>query len=85
MQPIARVGDSHSHGGTITSGAKKWSCNGAKIARVTDTALCPLHGTVTIKTGSPNWQCEGQPIARIGSLLSCDAVIETGSPTWKVT
>jgi uncharacterized Zn-binding protein involved in type VI secretion len=85
-QPVARVGDSHSHGGTIVSGATKWTCSDAKIARVTDRAVCSIHGLVTIVSGSPNWQCEGQPIARVGSLLSCGAVIvEPCSPNWKVT
>lgn len=82
---IARIGDSISHGGTITSGSPNWKCNGIAIARVTDTANCFVHGPVTITTGSPNYQCNGLAIARIGSLCSCGATITTGSPNWNVS
>ena len=85
MGAVARIGDALNHGGVITSGAAKWKCNGIPIARVTDTALCALHGPVTIVTGSPTWICEGQPIARVGSLCSCGAVIISGSSNWNVT
>lgn len=77
--PIARIGDSISHGGQIVTGAGKWVCEGEPIARVTDQAICAIHGPVVITTGSPNWVCEGHPIARIGSLLSCTAVVVTGA------
>lgn len=82
---IARVGDAITHGGTITSGASKWDCEGPMIARVTDTVLCSLHGPQTITTGSPDWTCEGQPIARVGSLCSCGATIITGAAKWTVS
>lgn len=86
MTPIARIGDSISHGGSINSGSPNWKCNGIPIARVTDTAICDIHGLVTIVTGSPPPRtCDNLPIARIGSLCSCGATIVSGSPNWKVT
>ncbi|MBV8159121.1 MAG: PAAR domain-containing protein, partial [Dyella sp.] len=44
---VARLGDTLSHGGTITSASPNWQCNGIPIARVGDTANCSVHGLVT--------------------------------------
>jgi uncharacterized Zn-binding protein involved in type VI secretion len=82
---IARLGDQLSHGGNITSASPNWNCNGIAIARVTDTALCAIHGAVTITSGSPDWKANGLAMARIGSTCSCGATITTGSPTWNVS
>jgi uncharacterized Zn-binding protein involved in type VI secretion len=83
--PVARIGDTLDHGGAITSGSPNWKCNGIKIARVTDSAACAIHGPVTITTGSLNWKCNGLAVARVGSLCSCGAVITTGSGNWNVS
>ena len=83
--PVARIGDTISHGGTVTSGSSTWNCNGIPIARVTDTVNCTLHGVQTITTGSPTWKVNGLAMARVGSLCSCGATITSGSPNWSVT
>ncbi len=85
MEAIARIGDSISHGGRITSGSSNWQCNGLPIARVGDAAICAQHGPVTIVSGSPTRQCNDLAIARVGSLCSCGATITTGSPNWTVS
>ena len=83
--PVARVGDTISHGGTVTSGSPNWNCNSIPIARVTDTVACALHGVQTITTGSPTWKVNGLAMARVGSLCSCGATITSGSPNWSVS
>lgn len=80
-QPVARVSDPISHGGQVTSGSARHLANGLRVARVDDTALCTIHGTVTITTGNDHWQIGGKSVARVGSQCSCGATITSGSPT----
>ena len=83
--PVARIGDTLSHGGNVIQGSPNWRCNGIPIARVTDAVLCAIHGAQTITTGSPDWRVNGLAMARVGSLCSCGATITSGSPNWNVT
>lgn len=79
-QPIARIGDPHSHGGQIVTGSPDTRVNGLAIARVGDWASCPHHGMQPIVTGAGLTTCNGRPIARVGDVLACGAVITAGSP-----
>ncbi len=83
--PIARLGDTIDHGGTIITASPTWKCNSIPIARVGDEVMCFIHGLQTITTGSPAWTVDGRAMARIGSSCSCGAVINSGSPNWKVS
>ena len=83
-QPIARIGDTISHGGSITSGSDRWKCEGRKIARVGDSVLCSIHGPVTITSGSAVHKTDGRKTARVGSSCSCGATVTSGSTRWKV-
>jgi uncharacterized Zn-binding protein involved in type VI secretion len=76
---VARVGDSISHGGTITTGSSTKMTNNKKTARVGDTASCSKHGTVTIITGAGTTFADNKKVARVGDSLSCGATITTGS------
>lgn len=76
---IARLGDSSTHGGAITTSASKTKCEGALVARVTDILSCPIHGPNPIITGSPNFPTEQQPTARTGSITQCGASIIGGA------
>lgn len=76
---VARLGDSSTHGGSITSAAAKSKCEGAYIARVGDSFLCPIHGAQTITSGSPRFTCEGANVARTGSAISCGATVIGGA------
>lgn len=78
--PVARLGDAISHGGSITS-ASGSLLDGAGIARVGDSVVCALHGPQTITTGSPNFDLDGRKVARVTSVCSCGATIVSGSPT----
>lgn len=81
-QPLARLGDGSSHGGTIISGASKTLINGKPAARKGDLHTCPIpgHGITAITSGNGNVIIEGQPAARIGDSIGCGAVITEGSP-----
>ncbi|MHB0998221.1 MAG: PAAR domain-containing protein [Armatimonadota bacterium] len=79
MPKVARVGDSTSHGGSITSGAAFSFANGQAIARIGDSVSCPEHGDGTIVSGSDSVSVEGSPVARVGDSTSCGASITSGS------
>ena len=79
MPNTSRIGDIHSHGGTIITGASSVVDQNSPTARIGDLAVCPIHGIVTIVTGNNTVIDEGSPTASIGDLLSCGAVIVTGA------
>ena len=77
--PVARRGDTSSHGGSIITSASNTSCEGKLVARVGDILSCPLHGPNPITTGSPNYSTEGKKTARTTSLTGCGASIIGGA------
>ncbi|RMD87197.1 MAG: hypothetical protein D6813_13900 [Calditrichaeota bacterium] len=79
MIGVARVGDSISHGGVITSGSLKLFENGVSLARVGDAVICNIHGAQTIISGSTKVFENGLGVARVGDSISCGAIITTGS------
>ena len=79
---IVRKGDAGSHGGSVATGASRWQCEGAPIARQGDTYECPVHGANPIVGGSSKWRCEGQPIARHGDATACGATLISGATKW---
>lgn len=81
MPPVARIGDTGSHGGTITTGSPTTKLDGRRVARVGDTYMCALHGAQIITSGVNSFPMEKKPVAVIGSSTSCGAVITSGSPT----
>ncbi|MBB4042015.1 putative Zn-binding protein involved in type VI secretion [Microvirga flocculans] len=83
MPLIVRKGDTGTHGGQVGTGASRWRCEGAPIARVGDIYLCPEHGPNPIETGSTKWRCEGAPIARHGDVTACGAVLISGAQRWQ--
>ncbi|MFM0491116.1 PAAR domain-containing protein [Paraburkholderia graminis] len=74
-RPFVCISDTHSHGGSVTSGAPDSDIGGKAIARVGDTAVCRTHGLVKIVSGDPNVTIGGRPVARDGDRLSCGAVL----------
>jgi len=79
MSAIARMGDSISHGGSITGGSGDTKANSIGVARVGDSATCSEHGSVTIVSGSSTVKVNGRAVARVGDSLSCGATITGGS------
>lgn len=79
MAAVARIGDSLSHGGSITGGSPDVTVAGAQVARIGDAAQCAIHGTVTITSGSAVATADRQAIARVGDTCSCGATITSGA------
>lgn len=80
MGQNARMLDMHSHGGYILIGSPDTYIDGLQQARLGDQCVCPLHGMVTIINGSASSYDNGLPVARAGDMLSCGAIIISGSP-----
>lgn len=74
-RPLIRLGDTHSHGGQVTSASPHATSDGKAIARLGDKAKCESHGDVTIASGDPHTTFDGKPAARDGDKLSCGAVL----------
>jgi uncharacterized Zn-binding protein involved in type VI secretion len=82
MPAVARVGDSISHGGSITGGSPTTVVDDLALARLGDPVHCVVHGAQTISGPcSPTTQADGLRVARVGDGVSCGATITTGSPT----
>ena len=79
-KPVARVGDTGSHGGSITTGSNSFFVNSKPIARVGDIYDCPEHGPNPIVTGASHVFGQGYLVAHIGSKTACGAIIVSGSP-----
>jgi uncharacterized Zn-binding protein involved in type VI secretion len=77
---VVRIGDSGSHGGSVSSGSDNVLCNGRGVARVGDTYDCPIHGPNKIDSGSPDTFANSKQIARVGDATECGASLTEGSP-----
>lgn len=82
--PAARLGDPHSHGGTIVEASGNVLLNGLGVARVGDHVVCPLHGLQPIVSGSSTYRVNNRWVARVGSAVACGAVISGGSPSMNI-
>lgn len=80
MPRIIRLGDTGSHGGSVTTASPDVWVEGQRVARVGDTYSCPEHGPNPIATGSPNTTANGQAVARVGDTTSCGATLMGGAP-----
>lgn len=79
MPAIARLGDTSTHGGSITTASSNTKVNGRGVARDGDTLLCPTHGPKPITSTAKN-KVNGRRIVTVGSVAQCGAIITTGSP-----
>jgi uncharacterized Zn-binding protein involved in type VI secretion len=80
--PVVRVGDSLSHGGSVTAGSPTTKSEGAPIARVGDACTCNIHGSTTISTGSPLLKDNGVAVALDGAAAACGASISAVGTLW---
>lgn len=78
MSAIVRLGDSSTHGGSVTSASTDTKCNGRGVARNGDSFQCPRHGLETI-IASGSQKCNGRAIARVGDVTTCGAILNSGS------
>ena len=79
-KPVARVGDTGSHGGTIIDGSPIIRANNRPIALVGSIYNCPVHGPNPIVTGAPYVFGNDVLVAHVGSKTACGAEITSGSP-----
>jgi uncharacterized Zn-binding protein involved in type VI secretion len=81
--PVARLGDTSDHGGTITSASSDTFADGKAIARSGDTHSCPIAGHgVTSLTSSSTTFVNGKSVIRCTvDTAGCGAKIVSGSPT----
>lgn len=86
--PVARLGDTSSHGGIIISSGTFYrdSADGKLVSRRGDLHSCPLprHGITPIITASSKVRSQGKAVAAITSRCGCGATIVTGSITTTV-
>ena len=61
MRGIIRVGDVHTHGGRVESGAAISKVMGRAVARFGDTCSCPIHGACTIAAGAGSGPASAAP------------------------
>ena len=81
-QPVARLGDPSSHGGTIITASSDVLTDGIGAARNGDSHQCPIigHG-VTVLTGTGATLIDGgRARVRVGDVAGCGAAITAGSP-----
>ncbi|QTD93300.1 PAAR domain-containing protein [Burkholderia anthina] len=80
MRGIIRVGDTHTHGGQVETGAATSKVMGHAVARIGDTCSCPIHGPCTIVEGDPEFNVEGRAAAFNGHETSCGAALISSLP-----
>lgn len=82
MQPVARLGDKSSHGGTIITATSTVSVNGMPMALEGDLHSCPIkyHGVTPLKSVTTGTDANGKKIITAGAIAGCGAVIVAGSP-----
>ena len=81
MPHIVRLGDTSTHGGTVTSASPDVRAEGKFVARLGDTFLCPAHGARVIASASAGRRANGRGIARHGDSDSCGATLISGATT----
>ena len=75
----ARLGDTGTHGGAITTSASHTKCEGELVAREGDTYDCPVHGPNPIVGHSSKYKVEGAWLARHGDATQCGATLISGA------
>lgn len=74
-RPFIVVGDKLSHGGSVISGTDYTDIGGKQVSRVTDHAVCAVHGATTIVSGDTSVIIDGQAVARDGDSTACGATL----------
>lgn len=75
----ARLGDTSTHGGAITTSASRTLCEGKLVAREGDILSCPIHGPNPIVGHSSKYKVEGKFVARHGDATACGATLVSGA------
>jgi uncharacterized Zn-binding protein involved in type VI secretion len=80
LNPIARLGDTSTHGGQIVTASPNVRCDGLQVGRNGDFLQCPAHGLQPVTSISNGKRVNGQLILTVGAVAACGAVISSGSP-----
>jgi uncharacterized Zn-binding protein involved in type VI secretion len=78
IRRLVVVGDTHSHGGTLTEGCARSRIDGRPIVRNGDAADCPIHGRTRVVDASSRISYYGQIAAFDGDKLACGAELIAG-------
>lgn len=81
MRGVIRVGDVHSHGGLVQTGAPHSEVMGRAVARKGDRCTCPMHGEVVIAEGDEDFQIDGAAASFEGHKTACGAMLISSLPT----
>lgn len=79
MRGVIRLGDPHSHGGTVVTASGALFA-GKKVMLVGDSVSCPLHGLVAVTAGHPTWIMSGKAVIVDGCIAACGCVLRTTLP-----
>lgn len=81
MQGVIRLGDPHSHGGSVIS-ASGAMFDGKSVALIGDQVSCPKkgHGINAIIEGHPTWKMYGRSVAVNGCKAACGCVLISTLP-----
>jgi uncharacterized Zn-binding protein involved in type VI secretion len=81
MAEIVRIGDTSSHGGTMTTATGRFIVNGKQVCVNSNIHSCPIlgHGDTAV-TSNGSLNSNGESVIFTGCVAGCGAVIETGSP-----
>jgi uncharacterized Zn-binding protein involved in type VI secretion len=81
-EPVCRVGDGSSHGGTILGPCSPTlNADGIAAARNGDLHSCPLPGHgITALSGSAILTADGKKCVRVTDVAGCGAAMIQGSP-----
>lgn len=88
MSAVIRLGDSTTHGGTVTDCCSlNFKAAGKPMAVVGDKVMCPLkgHENCTIATGNARHRIKGKAVAYEGDTTSCGAVLLSTLPDFSLT
>ncbi|WGS53052.1 PAAR domain-containing protein [Paraburkholderia sp. D15] len=81
MRGIIRVGDLHTHGGRVETGAAHSEVMGKAVSRKGDRCTCPLHGKCVIVDGDEDFIVDDEPGAFDGHKTSCGATLISSLPS----
>jgi len=80
-QPVARLGDTLTHGANLISASTSRNVDGIGVARLGDSVYCPIHGLNQIISVNTKVNTDNQPTAQVSAVAECGAVVISGSPT----
>ncbi|KEY56980.1 PAAR domain-containing protein [Serratia sp. DD3] len=79
MRGVIRLGDPHSHGGTVAT-ASGPLFDGKNVMLVGDQVSCPQHGQVAVTEGHPTWIMSGKAVIIDGCQAQCGCVLRSTLP-----